>query len=169
MLDYILKRVLQSIVVLFGVTIICFVVFQYLGDAAMTLQSEDATREQLAEARHSLGLDLPLHQQYLRFVWRVSHGDFGMSFLTKTPALEMVVKRMPATLELAVAAMIMATLVGGLIGIFAAVMPRSKLSRLAMIGTLAGISTPTFLTGILLIYFFWRYRLFNGSIQHIVV
>jgi len=154
MLNYILKRVLQSIVVLIGVTIICFIVFQYLGDAAMTLESEDATEEQLAEARRTLGLDLPLYQQYGRFVWRVSHGDFGMSFLTKTPALEMVVKRMPATLELAVSAMIIATLIGGIIGVYAAVAPRSVLSRLAMIGTLAGISIPTFLTGILLIYFF---------------
>ena len=154
MLDYILKRVLQSILVLIGVTIICFFIFQYLGDAAMTLASEDATQEQLTEARRTLGLDLPLYQQYGRFVWRVLHADFGMSFLTKTPALEMVLKRMPATLELAVAAMVIATLVGGLIGIYAAVMPRSVISRLAMIATLGGISIPTFLTGILLIYFF---------------
>ena len=154
MLDYILKRVLQSILVLIGVTIICFFIFQYLGDAAMTLASEDATQEQLTEARRTLGLDLPLYQQYGRFVWRVLHADFGMSFLTKTPALEMVLKRMPATLELAVAAMVMATLVGGLIGIYAAVMPRSVISRLAMIATLVGISIPTFLTGILLIYLF---------------
>ena len=154
MLDYILKRVLQSILVLIGVTIICFFIFQYLGDAAMTLASEDATQEQLTEARRTLGLDLPLYQQYGRFVWRVLHADFGMSFLTKTPALEMVLKRMPATLELAVAAMVIATLAGGLIGIYAAVMPRSVISRLAMIATLGGISIPTFLTGILLIYFF---------------
>jgi peptide/nickel transport system permease protein len=154
MLDYILNRVLQSILVLIGVTIICFFIFQYLGDAAMTLTSEDATQEQLIEARRTLGLDLPLYQQYGRFVWRVLHADFGMSFLTKTPALEMVLKRMPATLELAVAAMIMATLVGGLIGVYAAVMPRSVVSRLAMITTLVGISIPTFLTGILLIYLF---------------
>lgn len=154
MLDYIFKRVLQSILVLIGVTIICFFIFQYLGDAAMTLASEDATQEQLTEARRTLGLDLPLYQQYGRFVWRVLHADFGMSFLTKTPALEMVLKRMPATLELAVAAMVIATLAGGLIGIYAAVMPRSVISRLAMIATLGGISIPTFLTGILLIYFF---------------
>jgi peptide/nickel transport system permease protein len=128
MLDYILKRVLQSILVLIGVTIICFFIFQYLGDAAMTLASEDATQEQLTEARRTLGLDLPLYQQYGRFVWRVLHADFGMSFLTKTPALEMVLKRMPATLELAVAAMVIATLAGGLIGIYAAVMPRSVIS-----------------------------------------
>jgi ABC-type dipeptide/oligopeptide/nickel transport system permease component len=154
MIDYIIKRILQSIVVLIGVTIICFVIFQYLGDAAMTLESHDATEEQLAEARRELGLDLPLYQQYGRFVWRVVHGDFGVSFLTKTPALEMVLSRMPATLELAVTAMIMATLIGGIIGIYAAVMPRSVFSRPAMIGTLVGISMPTFLTGILLIYFF---------------
>jgi ABC-type dipeptide/oligopeptide/nickel transport system permease component len=154
MFDYILKRILQSILVLIGVTVICFFIFQYLGDAAMTLASEDATQEQLTEARRTLGLDLPLYQQYGRFVWRVLHADFGMSFLTKTPALEMVLKRMPATLELAVAAMIIATLAGGLIGIYAAVMPRSVISRLAMIATLGGISIPTFLTGILLIYLF---------------
>lgn len=154
MLSYISGRILQSILVLIGVTIICFIMFQYMGDPALALAGMDATKEQLEEAARMLGLDQPLYEQYVRFLWRAVHGDFGISFMTKTPALPLVLKRMPATLELAGTAMIFATLIGGLVGVFAAVKPRFVVSRLAMVGTLMGITLPTFLIGILSIYFF---------------
>jgi len=154
MLSYISGRILQSILVLIGVTIICFIMFQYMGDPALALAGMDATKEQLEEAARMLGLDRPLYEQYVRFLWRAVHGDFGISFMTKTPALKLVLKRMPATLELAGTAMIFATLIGGLVGVFAAVKPRFVASRLAMVGTLMGITLPTFFIGILSIYFF---------------
>lgn len=154
MLSYISGRILQSILVLIGVTIICFIMFQYMGDPALALAGMDATKEQLEEAARMLGLDRPLYEQYVRFLWRAVHGDFGISFMTKTPALQLVLKRMPATLELAGTAMIFATLIGGLVGVFAAVKPRFVASRLAMVGTLMGITLPTFFIGILSIYFF---------------
>ena len=154
MLSYISGRILQSILVLIGVTIICFIMFQYMGDPALALAGMDATKEQLEETARMLGLDRPLYEQYVRFLWRAVHGDFGISFMTKTPALQLVLKRMPATLELAGTAMIFATLIGGLVGVFAAVKPRFVASRLAMVGTLMGITLPTFFIGILSIYFF---------------
>jgi ABC-type dipeptide/oligopeptide/nickel transport system permease component len=154
MLNYILRRLLQSVFVLLGVTIICFTMFQYMGDPALALVGMDASKEQIAEVSKLLGLDQPVYEQYVRFVWRTLHGDFGFSLKSRTSALHLVIERMPATLELAVVAMILATLIGGCVGIFAAVKPRSVLSRVTMTGTLLGISLPTFFIGILSIYMF---------------
>jgi peptide/nickel transport system permease protein len=154
MANYILRRLFQSIFVLVGVTIICFIMFQYMGDPALALVGMDATKEQVAEVSRMLGLDQPGYEQYFRFAWRTLQGDFGFSLKTRTSALNLVIERMPATIELAVVAMILATLIGGCVGIFAAVKPRSALSRGAMVGTLLGISLPTFFIGILSIYVF---------------
>lgn len=154
MLTFLSNRILQSVTVLFGVSIVCFVVFQYLGDPALTIAGEDATDEQLEEIRIALGLYDPMYIQYGRFITRVSSGEFGNSFITGTPALPIVLERIPATLELAVSAMVIATSLALVIGVFAAVRPKSTLSKIAMVGTLGGVSLPTFLTGILLIYIF---------------
>jgi peptide/nickel transport system permease protein len=154
MANYILRRLLQGVLVLVGVTIICFLMFQYLGDPALALVGIDATQAQLKEAAKILGLDRPLYEQYVRFVRSAIHGDFGFSYVTRTPALQVVIERLPATLELSVAAMIFATLIGTVAGVISAVKPRAILSRLAMMGTLLGISLPTFLIGILSIYVF---------------
>jgi peptide/nickel transport system permease protein len=154
MFNFILRRLLQSCFVLLGVTVICFTMFQYMGDPALSLVGMDATKEQIAEVTKMLGLDRPVYEQYARFVWRALHGDFGFSLTTRTPALKVVLERMPATIELAVVAMVLATILGGVVGVFAAVKPRAFLSRLAMTGTLLGISLPTFLIGILSIYVF---------------
>lgn len=154
MARYILRRIFQSIFVLVGVSIICFVMFQYMGDPALAFVGMDATKEQLLEVSKLLGLDQPLYSQYLRFLWRAMRGNFGISFMTRTPALGVVLQRLPATLELAVVAMVFATLTGAMIGIIAAVKPRKRLSRILMAGTLLGISMPTFFIGILSIYVF---------------
>ena len=154
MANYILRRLLQSVFVLVGVTIICFIMFQYMGDPALALVGMDATKEQIAEVSEMLGLNQSVYEQYFRFAWRTLRGDFGFSLKTRTPALNLVIERMPATIELAVVAMILATLIGGCVGIFAAVKPRSALSKAAMVGTLMGISLPTFFIGILSIYMF---------------
>lgn len=151
---YIARRFLQSFFVLIGVTIICFTMFQYMGDPALSLVGVNATKEQLEEVRKILGLDQPVTMQYIRFTGRALQGDFGFSLMTRSPALKMVLERMPATLELAVTAMIFATLLGTVIGIYAAVKPRSSITHLLMMGTLLGISLPTFFIGILSIYLF---------------
>jgi len=154
MTAYISRRFLQSFLVLIGVTVICFIMFQYMGDPVLALAGMDATQEQLEEAARLLGIDRPLYEKYFLFLWRAVHGDLGISFMTKTPALGLVLKRMPATLELAVTAMLIATLVGGAVGVTASVKPHSLLTRLAMVGTLTGVALPTFFIGILSIYLF---------------
>lgn len=154
MLTFLSNRILQSFTVLVGVTIVCFVVFQYLGDPALTIVGEDATDEQLEEVRVALGLYDPLYVQYGKFVIRVVRGEFGNSFITGTPALPIVLERIPATLELALSAMFIATLLALIIGIYAAMRPKAWLTKIAMLFTLGGISLPTFLTGILLIFIF---------------
>jgi len=154
MADYILRRLLQSVFVVISVTVICFVMFQYMGDPALALVGMDASKEQIAEVNKLLGLDQPLYVQYIQFMWRALHADFGLSLKTRTSALKLVLERMPATIELALVAMILATLIGGAVGVFAAVKPRALLSRIFMSGTLVGISLPTFFIGILSIYVF---------------
>ena len=154
MAHYILRRLIQSVTVLFGVTIICFAMFQYLGDPVLALVGVDATEEQMKEAAHILGLDRPHYEQYLRFVLNALQGDFGFSYVTRTPSLQVVLERMPATLERAMTAMIFATVGGLIIGVVAAVKPRSIVSRLFMFNTLLGISLPTFLIGVVSIYLF---------------
>jgi ABC-type dipeptide/oligopeptide/nickel transport system permease component len=136
------------------VSLLCFLIFQYLGDPVLALVGMDATPAQIADAAVRLGLDQPWYSQYARFLGRVVHGDFGISFLTKTPALPVVMDRMPATLELAGTAMLVATLSGGCIGAAAALFPHARLPKWLMIFSLAGISIPTFLIGILFIYIF---------------
>lgn len=154
MTRYIMSRLLQSVFVMTGVTLICFVIFQFMGDPAIAMAGIDATKEQLEEITRMLGLDKPLYEQYFRFIWRALHGDFGLSLMTRTPALKVVLERMPATLELSMVAMILATVSGGVIGVFAAAKPKALLSRMTMAGTLVGISFPTFFIGILSIYVF---------------
>lgn len=154
MFTFVFNRIIQSITVMFGVTIVCFIVFQYLGDPALTIAGEDATPQQLEEVRRSLGLYDPLYIQYARFIVRVVHGNFGNSFITKTPALDLVLERIPATLELALSAMFIATSLALIIGVYAAMRPKTTLTKLALLGTLGGVSLPTFLTGIILIYIF---------------
>jgi peptide/nickel transport system permease protein len=154
MVHYILKRLTQSITVLFGVTVICFAMFQYLGDPVLALVGVDATEEQMKEAAQILGLDRPVYEQYLRFIFNAMQGDFGFSYVTRTPSLRIVLERMPATLELAITAMVVATLGGLIIGVVAAVKPRSIISRFFMFNTLLGISLPTFLIGVVSIYLF---------------
>lgn len=154
MFNFISKRLTQSVIVLFGVTIVCFVIFQYLGDPALTIAGYDATEEQLEEIRRDLGLYEPLYVQYGRFLARTVQGDFGISYLSHTPVLPMVLERIPATLELALSAMLIATSLALIIGVYAAMRPHTTLTNLAMLGTLGGISMPTFLTGILMIYVF---------------
>jgi peptide/nickel transport system permease protein len=154
MTGYILRRLLQSVTVLFGVSIICFAMFQYLGDPVLALVGIDANEAQMKEAARLLGLDRPIWEQYVHFIFNAVQGDFGFSYTTRTPALKVVIERLPATLELAVTAMAVATLGGLIVGALAGVRPRAVASRLAMFATLWGISLPTFLIGVVSIYVF---------------
>lgn len=154
MFAYIVRRIGQSLIVLLAVSMLCFIIFQFLGDPVVTLAGRYATQEQQAEVRKALGLDKPIYAQYFNFIKNISHGDFGLSYVTQTPVLKMIFERLPASIELALSAMFLALTLGITLGVVASLNPKSPTSRLIMVGSLFGISLPTFLVGILLILIF---------------
>jgi ABC-type dipeptide/oligopeptide/nickel transport system permease component len=157
MATYIAHRLIQGIVVLLVASMLCFIIFRYTGDPVVTMAGRYATVEQREEVRRSLGLDKPIHIQYVRFLINAAHGDFGKSYVTRVPALGLILERFPATFELATTAIIMAFVIGVSLGVVVALKPYAIRNRLIMAGSLGGISIPTFLTGILLIMVFAVY------------
>lgn len=151
---YIVRRIAQGLLVLLIVSFICFVIFQYMGDPAWALAGRYATPKQLEMVRKKLGLDKPFYIQYLIFLKNALRGNFGMSFVSRLPAMQVILERLPATFELALMAMLIAVTCGVGLGVLVSVAPGSPISRLIMAGSLIGISIPTFLTGILLIMVF---------------
>ncbi|MCD6321241.1 ABC transporter permease [Candidatus Bipolaricaulota bacterium] len=151
---YLVRRLAQGILVLLAVSFICFVIFQYMGDPAWALAGRYATPKQLELVRKKLGLDKPFYIQYLIFLKNALHGNFGMSFVSRLPAMQVIIERLPATLELSLMAMLLAIGLGVSLGVLVSIAPDSLVSRLIMAGSLIGISIPTFLTGILLIMVF---------------
>jgi ABC-type dipeptide/oligopeptide/nickel transport system permease component len=157
MATYIARRLIQGIVVLLVASMLCFIIFRYMGDPVVTMAGRYATFEQREEVRRSLGLDKPIHIQYVRFLLNAAHGDFGKSYVTRVPALGLILERFPATFELATTAIIMAFVIGVSLGVVVALKPYALRNRLIMAGSLGGISIPTFLMGILLIMAFAVY------------
>lgn len=154
MLGYLIKRLLQSIVVVLCVTFIVFVIMYQTGDPVELLLPPEATEAQVEQLRHHLGLDQPFHVQYITFLKNAIRGDLGTSFIFNQPALSVVVERIPATLELALSAMFLAVLVGIPAGMIAGVRPKASLSKIIMSGSLLGISLPVFWLGIMLVMIF---------------
>src|SRR5688572_5153244 len=102
---YILRRLLQSIIVLVGVTLLSFLTLHLAGDPTYLYVSERASEEEIVAARQALGFDRPLHEQYLSFLGKMVQGDLGMSLRSRKPALDIVLERLPATIELTLFAM----------------------------------------------------------------
>ncbi len=152
--SYIARRVLQGVVVLLAVSMICFVIFRYMGDPVLTMAGRYATAQQIEEVRRAFGLDQPLHVQYGRFLWNALHGNFGKSYVSRVPALGLILERFPATFELALTAITFSLIMGVGLGVLVSIRPGAWHSRLIMAGSLAGVSVPTFLTGVILIMAF---------------
>jgi peptide/nickel transport system permease protein len=151
---FILKRLLQSVLVMLTVALIAFSLFRYVGDPVNNLVGQDtslAERERLAE---ELGLNDPVWQQFGDFVGRAVMGDFGFSYRLRKPVKDLIAERLPATLELSLVSAVMALAVGIPMGVYTALHRRGLLSRAFMTLSLVGVSLPTFLIGILLILFF---------------
>lgn len=157
MFTYIIRRLLQGVIVLLAVSLICFLIFRYMGDPVLTLAGRYATQEEQAMVRKAFGLDRPFHIQYLSFLWNALHGNFGKSYVSRVPALGLILERFPATFELAIVAMCFSFLVGLGLGVAVSLKPYALRNRCIMAGSLGGISIPTFLTGILLIMIFSVY------------
>src|SRR5262252_4749153 len=140
--------------VLLGITAIVFVVIHASGDPAARYMGPEGTKQDYEILRSALGFDRPLPEQYGLFIWRAAHGDFGRSLRHQQPALPMVLSRLPATLRLALAAMILALLLALPLGILSALYRRSLIDTGGMMFALTGQCMPTFWLGILLILVF---------------
>ncbi len=154
MLAFVLRRLLQAIVVMLTVAFLAFMLFQYVGDPVTSLLGQDATQEQRLQLRRDLGLDQPFPVQFAKFVGNAVRGEFGLSLRQGRKVSTLIAERLPATLELAMAAAVIALAVGVPLGVYAALRRGSFGSQLAMTLSLLGVSLPTFLIGILLILFF---------------
>lgn len=151
---YLLRRLLQALLVMLAMSVIVFIGVYAIGDPVEILISPDADQMERERAIHALGLDLPLWQQYLTFLVRALQGDLGRSFVFNEPALQLILQKMPATLELAVGATIMAVLIGLPLGLYAGLKPDSVGSKAIMAGSILGFSLPTFWVGLMLIMVF---------------
>jgi len=154
MLAFILRRLAQAFVVMLSVAFIAFMLFQYVGDPVASMLGQDATPEQRLALRADLGLDQPFPVQFARFVGNALQGDFGLSLRQGRKVSALIAERLPATLELSVAAAVIALAVGIPLGVFAALKRGTFASQVAMTVSLLGVSLPTFLIGILLILLF---------------
>jgi peptide/nickel transport system permease protein len=154
MLGFIVRRLLQSLVVLLAVAFVAFVLFQYIGDPVSNLLGQDATAEQRERLRADLGLDRSASVQFVRFVRQAIQGEFGISLRQGRKVSELLIERLPATLELSMVAALLALALGVPTGVYAALRRERRLSQLLMAASLIGLSLPTFLIGILLILAF---------------
>jgi peptide/nickel transport system permease protein len=152
---YAIRRSLTLVPVLLGVSVLVFSFIHLIpGDPALTMLGERATPEKVAEVRARLGLDRPIWQQYLLYVGNALHGDLGVSVVRGDPVASDLLRRFPATVELAVAAITVAIALGIPIGVASAVWRNSLLDSLARLGALTGVSMPIFWLGLVLAWFF---------------
>jgi peptide/nickel transport system permease protein len=154
MLAFIVRRAFQAIGVLFAVGLIAFAMFRFAGDPVNQIVSMDTPAAEREQIRRSLGLDDPVPVQFARYIARAAQGQFGISYQFRQPVSDLLAERMPATLELAICATIFAVVLGILMGVYSALKRDSLLAKVFQTISLIGISLPTFLIGILLIYLF---------------
>lgn len=154
MLAFILRRVLQAVAVLFAVGIIAFAMFRFAGDPVNQMVGPDTPPEERLQIRQSLGLNEPIPVQFGRFLAGALRFEFGTSYQFRQPVAQLLKERMPATLELALVATILALVFGILMGVYSALRRDTAFAKLLQAVSLIGVSLPTFLIGILLIYLF---------------
>src|SRR5690554_675198 len=141
---FIIRRLLQASIVILAMSVIVFLGVNVIGNPVDILINPDFTQEEFEQAVRALGLDKPLHEQYLAFLGNAIQGDLGDSFVFGEPAIELILERMPATLELAFAALFLSVLVGIPLGVYAGLQPGSAVSKTIMAGSILGFSLPTF-------------------------
>jgi peptide/nickel transport system permease protein len=154
MLAFAIRRFLEGLVVMLAVALIAFALFRYVGDPVHQMVGQDATLEDREALRRELGLDDPMLVQFARFVGNAARFDFGISYQVKQPVTYLISQRLPATVELAFMAALFAVALGIPMGVYTGIHRDSWLSKVFLTVSLIGISLPTFLIGILLIYVF---------------
>jgi peptide/nickel transport system permease protein len=151
---FVIRRVIQSLIVVLVMSLVVFVGVHVVGDPVHILISDDMTQEEIDRFIQRLGLDRPVHEQYFHFLANAVRGDLGNSFVYGEPALKLILQRMPATLELALAAFLLAIVLGIPLGMYAGLKPEAPASRAIMAGSILGFSLPTFWVGLMLIMVF---------------
>lgn len=154
MLAFILRRLFQAVLVMLAVAAVAFSLFNYVGDPVNLMLGQDATPEQREDLRRDLGLDQPTYVQFARFVGNAVKGEFGLSLRQARPVSTLIKERLPATLELAFTAAALALIFGVAMGVYTALNRRGVFSQFLLTISLIGVSLPTFLIGILLIFVF---------------
>ncbi len=154
MLPLLIARLGQAVLVMLAVSAVSFGMFRFVGDPVSALSRENATVEEKQELREALGLERPVLVQYASFLGRIVQGDFGISFRNQRPVAALIAERLPATLELVLVATILSLALGIPLGVLCALKPEGIAARLVQAVSLIGISTPTFVTGIVLILTF---------------
>ena len=154
MLNYFLKRLFQASLVMLIVAFVSFSLFNFVGDPVNNMVGQEASDERREEIRDKLGINDPIYVQFYNFVENIVQGNFGISYQLKRPVSELIFERMPATLELVFVSALLAISVGVLLGVYTGIHRDSFLSKVILVLSLAGVSLPTFIIGIMLIYLF---------------
>jgi peptide/nickel transport system permease protein len=176
MRNYIARRLLLSVVVLWAVATAVFAMMRFLpGDpVAVMLQTSGGSAARIAELRHQLGLDQPAHVQYMLFLSGAIRGDLGSSIFTGRPVVDMILEQLPATVQLAIASMFIGVGLGILLGIISALREGSWIDNLSMVFAATGISMPSFWLGLMMIYLFslrlgWLPATGQGGIERLIM
>ena len=154
MVNYFFIRLLQSVLVMFVVAFVAFSLFNYVGDPVHNMVGQEASAEKREEIREKLGLNDPVHTQFLRFVGNAVKGEFGLSYQLRRPVSDLIAERLPATLELVFISALIAIVSGVVLGVYTGINRDGFLSNVILILSLFGVSLPTFVIGILFIYLF---------------
>jgi peptide/nickel transport system permease protein len=154
MTAFVLRRLMQSVGVVLAMSLIVFFGVHVVGDPVYLLINPQADQKDIEAAIHALGLDRPIWEQYWHFLTGALSGDLGRSFIFGEPALKVILQRMPATIELALAAVMMAVVFGIPLGLYAGLKPDSPVSKTIMAASIVGFSLPTFWVGLMLIMIF---------------
>ena len=152
--SFFVQRLFQTTVVVLAAALVSFVMFRYVGDPVNNMVGQAATLAEREAMRRSLGLDDSVVLQFVRFVGGLLSGDLGVSYRFGVPVGRLIMERLPATLELSLCAMLIATALGIPLGVWTAIHRRNPMSHVLMIGSLVGVALPTFLVGIVLILVF---------------
>ncbi|MEP2782849.1 MAG: ABC transporter permease [Pseudoruegeria sp.] len=154
MVYFIAKRLFQSVFVMLAVAFLAFSLFRFVGDPITQMTGVETSVADQEKLREDLGLNDPFVLQFARFTGDMLKGDFGFSYRTRQPVAEMISSRIPATLELGIVALLISLIVGIPAGVYTALRPRGVATQAILMGTLVGVSIPTFVIGIMLIFLF---------------
>lgn len=174
MVTYLLRRLVHTVLVVFGVIALVFVLIRLSGDPATLYMPDDATPAEIEAYREAMGWNEPIYVQFGTYMWRLLHGDFGTSLRHNEPALDLILERVPATLELTGVALVLALLISTPVGVLSAVRRNSLLDAVARAFALAGVCLPIFWLGIMLIMLFavelkWLPAFGRGGLKNLIL